>query len=55
MKLCYVGPCDEVRLETDPPVNVTRGGTVDVVDDIGAGLLLQDVWEAASTKPVKES
>ena len=51
----YIGPHDLVDI---PDLNIfalPHGQKIDVSDEVAANLLLQDVWEAVPTKPVKES
>lgn len=56
MELTYTGPHDRVEVPLpDTLVEVARGGTIDVPDEIGASLLDQtDNWQPAKRRNRKE-
>jgi len=49
MKVTYVGPYDEVEVASlGRTWTVTKGEPLDVPDDVGAGLIIQDTWEQSA-------
>lgn len=57
-KVRYVGPLERVVVpdrDTGLEYEAGPGETVELPDELAAGLLEQDVWEAAATKAAAKS